>query len=197
MKYLDKLKKGEEISCKKSATFGPKTEFGYPLKLDITINLSKKPSVEDGDNQYRLSIVGELKIKSSENLGLHAIESGGQCEDQIRDSLKSCGLVCKSFDMLYPIWKRWHLNDMTKGSPKQEKCLEEYYARYPDASRFFEDECEILKMKKIFVDKSYKIGGKPYEYGSRWLTTKIPEDVLRNLCKVMESDFEIHKKGKK
>lgn len=46
--------------------------------------------------------------------------------------------------------------------------------------------CKMLKKKGLLVDESYIRNGKPYEYGTAWLTCDIPDEDLTRIRKWME-----------
>ena len=102
--------------------------------------------------------------------------SGGQNLDTIKKFLPNN----KLFNKIYDIWKKYHLNDMTAGSPKQEEYLKSIISE--DSLDYSYDlKCEKLKEVNLLHDKSYLYDGKPYEYGTAWLTTEIPTEVKQEI----------------
>ena len=107
------------------------------------------------------------------------ILSGGQNLDEIKKYIKN-----KTFNKIYNIWKEYHLNDMTSGSPKQEqfiKNLEDLGFSYD-----YDFVCKQLEKNNLLIDKSYLHNGKPYRYGSAWLMREIPTDVKNKINLLME-----------
>ena len=102
MTYLQKLDAGEDFEAKRHATYGPETEKGYPVKLDMYVELNHR--MKDG---WCLSISGGLRIKACEKLGLVPVETGGQCLDNVVKYLDRCGLVCPTWNSIVPIWREW------------------------------------------------------------------------------------------
>jgi|TARA_R100000482_G_scaffold108938_1_gene51172 hypothetical protein len=102
--------------------------------------------------------------------------SGGQNLDTIKKFLPNN----KLFNKIYDIWKKYHLNDMTAGSPKQEEYLKSIISE--DSLDYSYDlKCEKLKEVNLLHDKSYLYDGKPYQYGTAWLTTEIPTEVKQEI----------------
>ena len=93
------------------------------------------------------------------------IISGGQNLDELYGYLKDDGLFLK----IYSIWKQYHLNDMTPGTPKQMAFLSTI--KRPSNAEFYVWEFEQLKKVDLLYDNW---NGKPYLYGSGWITNKIP-----------------------
>lgn len=75
-------------------------------------------------------------------------------------------------------WKRWHLNDMTSGSPAQEAWLREnpITAVYPECH--YTKACEALAGAGLNPDSNYLHNGKLYKYGNAWLFEELPKEVI-------------------
>ena len=101
--------------------------------------------------------------------------SGGQNLDTIKKFLPNN----KLFNKIYNIWKKYHLNDMTAGSPKQVEYLKSI--QKPEDAEFYTWECEQLEKVNLLHDKSYLYNGKPYKYGTAWLTTEIPTKIKQEI----------------
>lgn len=71
--------------------------------------------------------------------------------------------------ILYEIWKRWHLNDLRAGTPKQEEAVREW--KRMGNKYEYETVVEYLKSINLYVDNGYR-------YGSNWLKENVPTDVL-------------------
>lgn len=80
------------------------------------------------------------------------------------------------------VWDRWHLNDMTAGSPAQEEWLRAnpVEAKYPKSH--YEEACKALAAAGLHPDPS-----NGYKYGSAWLLEEVPEDVLKFLAGLPET----------
>lgn len=80
------------------------------------------------------------------------------------------------------VWKRWHLNDMKAGSPAQTAFLREHPATgYAGA-------CAMLTETGLNPDPAHIVNGKPYVYGSAWLTEAVPADVIEFLQSLPDAD---------
>lgn len=76
------------------------------------------------------------------------------------------------------IWNRWHLNDMTAGSPDQEAFLRAnpVTAVYPESH--YTKACKVLEAAGLNPDPNYLYKGAPYKYGNAWLYEEVPVEVL-------------------
>jgi hypothetical protein len=76
------------------------------------------------------------------------------------------------------IWKRWHLNDMHAGTPRQMQALRTHEAEITDMIReshdYYQAAQEVLTQLNLLVDDGY-------EYGSAWLSEEVPTEVLQFL----------------
>jgi hypothetical protein len=79
-------------------------------------------------------------------------------------------------------WERWHLNDMTAGSPAQEAWLREHKAEIRAAAKYpvshYDVVTERLAAAGLNPDLSYLHNGQPYHYGHAWLYEPVPENVI-------------------
>ena len=101
--------------------------------------------------------------------------AAGQCLDTIKEYFPDDTL----FNSIFEVWKEWHLNDLTAGSPNQERFLKDYKESGNDYN--YSDACVLLESAGLLVDNDYIHNGKPYKYGSAWLTRIIPDDVIRTI----------------
>lgn len=97
----------------------------------------------------------------------------GQCSKELA---KHQNIRIK-FKELLDIWKRWHLNDMRAGSPRQEAALEEF----KNTHFSYDDACAYLKDIGLYKDTEFIYKGKPYEYGQAWLVEQIPAEVVKRI----------------
>lgn len=173
-------------------TWGPETELGFPVEAGVRVELRN----EEGKG-YVLSIMGNLKVKKCEELGLPSSHyTAGQCQE-MGEHLAKCGLYSPTLDKIVSIWKKWHLNDMHAGSEAQEAFLENYRKDHPGFPNDYNEECKLLKKHRLYADKKALVNGKPYEYGRGWLFREIPKDVLVELCGCLDSGIILFKKGEK
>lgn len=69
------------------------------------------------------------------------------------------------------IWKRWHLNDMRAGTPKQEAFIREWKLSH---KYDYTEACKALEEVGLLYDNGYK-------YGSSWLKEEVPLEVIKYL----------------
>lgn len=96
----------------------------------------------------------------------------GQINDCLLDdnAVPMEGFTSHNLLTLYSFWSRWHLNDMRPGTPKQMIEVRKLYKQNPECS--YDDVCEHLKNKGIYIDNGYR-------YGTRWLKEDVPELVIK------------------
>lgn len=103
--------------------------------------------------------------------------SCGQNLDDLYSYLNNNGLFLK----IYSLWKQYHLNDLMPGTPKQMAFLSNI--KKPSNAEFYTWECEQLKKVDLLFDN---LDGKPYKYGTAWLTNEIPNDIKDDINKLLE-----------
>ena len=89
---------------------------------------------------------------------------------------------------LLGIWKLWHLNDLTAGSPNQEEYLKANPVVYAYPETHYGKACKMLTRAGLNPDLEYIRDGKPYSYGHAWLHTDVPQDVLQWLKDLPDTD---------
>lgn len=93
----------------------------------------------------------------------------GQVYEYLTDGTPAEGYTRESCFQLQRMWKRWHLNDMRAGTPKQEEAVRNWRKTAEDKG--YEAACKMLESIGLLVD-----GG--YRYGSRWLKEEVPLEVI-------------------
>lgn len=83
------------------------------------------------------------------------------------------------------VWSTYHLNDRNAGSPDQMAFL----SMRPDLIDY-EGCLEALRAVGLSPDPNYIHEGKPFEYGSDWLFTRVPYHVLAFLQSLPDTDIE-------
>ena len=113
---------------------------------------------------------------------------GGIWNKSHRDYL-SCGQNLDEIAELFPdnekvqkihqVWKEWHLNDMTAGSPRQET----FVKKLKQANQPFDYDTIKQKLTDAGLDPDpefiYK--GTPYSYGSAWLMRELPAEIIEEI----------------
>lgn len=74
---------------------------------------------------------------------------------------------------LIEIWKQYHLNELTPGTPKQMELLKDKDLGYTEA-------VDYLKAFDLNIDNGYA-------YGSAWLRTEIPQDIVDEVVTIVEN----------
>ena len=79
---------------------------------------------------------------------------------------------------LVAIAGRWHLNDLTSGSPAQEQWLREntFAVKYPESH--YDKATDALQAAGLNPDRAMD---PPYSYGSAWLYEELPAEVVTTL----------------
>ena len=106
---------------------------------------------------------------------------GGQCLDTIAEYREQLDDV-DTFDVLYSLWKEWHLNGMNAGTPEQETAVKAWEAEgnVYDYSAV----CDMLKEKGLYevnftgISVGRRYNNEPYKYGTGWIVREIPGNVL-------------------
>lgn len=117
----------------------------------------------DYDNKPRFSCWAECY-----RLGKH-----GQCLDAINPYMKNSTL----WNIIYRLWKNYHLNNMHAGTKKQEQKLEEVFG---DKIVDYKDKCDCLAEHDLLEDNGHK-------YGQDWMLWEIPADDLAIIKAIMEA----------
>lgn len=134
------------------------------------------------DGTYCFSVSGNIW-----NLKRTDIVYGGQCLDT--EELDELAKEHKSFATIRELWSKYHLNYLHAGTKEQEEALAMAYEKgilreYSD----FDEKCEYLKNIDLY-EVEYK--GSPYRYGSGWLYSPIPDDVLEQINLILDKTKSI------
>lgn len=112
---------------------------------------------------------GQLSIMGS---GRHG---SGQVSEYLTKDNPAPGFTRKDCFRLKQVWKRWHLNHMRAGTPKQEEAVRNWRKTADDPS--YEDACKMLESIGLLTDNGYR-------YGTGWLKEEVPLDILEWLFKL-------------
>ena len=96
----------------------------------------------------------------------------GQCLDTLVEYFPTNELLKR----IHAVWERWHLNDMKAGSPRQRAFLRG--KEPPSGVQHYSWAIEQLTHAVLQPDAEYLHNGKPYSYGSAWLTEELPQEVV-------------------
>ena len=129
--------------------------------------------------KYRpcFSVCGDVKRRTR-------YVAGGQCLDDMLPFLKGNSFFTKVHDY----WKKYHLNDLTAGTPEQEQAIASAKAegklKYP-CSDYYKECCDYLSSIGLY---EVMLDGEPYKYGHKWLYRPIPNEVLADM---LNSFFQV------
>lgn len=107
---------------------------------------------------------------------------GGQCLDELNDRFPSIRNN-KTFKEILDLWHKYHLNDLTPGTPEQMNCIREHKGEIDESLGFYTKELKLLEKYGLDVVEH---NGKPYKYGTAWLTTEIPQADLQRIQALFE-----------
>lgn len=127
-----------------------------PVNIEVTLKLKN----DDKNRGLVFSVVGNIYGKG---FGYQSV----QCQDSINDILQ--GDI--TWDIIYKMWKKWHLNDLRAGTKKQRDLLSKYECISYDKQK------EILSDNNLLEDDGFV-------YGREWLFENIEEEdllVIKNL----------------
>lgn len=98
------------------------------------------------------------------------------------------GWTAELIDRFFDVWDRWHLNDMRAGSPRQRAWLAEHPVKSVYPQSHYVEAGERLARVGLNPDTEYLHDGKPYTYGSAWLSEDVPQDVIDFLAALPDAD---------
>ncbi len=100
---------------------------------------------------------------------------GGQCQDSIEprtDAQKR----------LIEMWNEYHLNDLNAGTREQARAIKKWEAEGNEYN--YDKVVEHLKSIDMHIVEHE---GKPYQYGSAWITFELPTTIEEELINVIEN----------
>lgn len=114
-------------------------------------------------------------------VGTKGRSEGGQLykfytEDDVSESLKD----------IFRVWESYHLNDLQAGTHIQMNALNDPEFIHEDNHSWYDDACEYLKKKGIYIDRGYTFG---YE----WLVKVLSDDELSYIKSLFMSSTTQHK----
>lgn len=107
-----------------------------------------------------------------------------------RDVQPAPGWTLARIDRFLFIWDRWHLNDVTAGSPAQMAWLRVAPVRagYGLGQSHYDRACASLVAVGLHPDPNYLVEGRPYHYGEAWLSVEVPAAVVEYLAALPDTD---------
>lgn len=137
-----------------------------------------RASYEEVDGKGRLSLVGVAGPMTNGN----ARGSAGQIRLADMTIVPAKGWTDEKVTLLAQTWERWHMNDVTAGSPRQEEYLRTCGRTFPGhPASHYTWASDLLTSAGLNPDHEHLHDGAPYRYGSAWLYEEVPGQVLANL----------------
>tara|TARA_R100001440_G_scaffold56061_1_gene75886 strand:+ start:467 stop:931 length:465 start_codon:yes stop_codon:yes gene_type:complete len=151
-----------------------------------------KKTIHLGGEQKKGSSIIEIELKETHKgwcfsaSGLHDYQYcrstkmwDYQCAGQCLETIAKKWWQSKKVITIVELWRKYHLNDMNAGSPKQTAHLASLgeYQSYDWA-------CEELKKVDLLYDKEFS-PDQPYRYGSAWLYREIPKKDLETIKSII------------
>ena len=103
------------------------------------------------------------------------IYMGGQCCEDILDFFPNDNQAKR----MVRVWRRWHLNKLRAGSPRQEEWLRKNKVLV--TGKDYAQRCALLTEAGLNPDAELIIAGKPYSYGSKWLKEELPDEIIQEI----------------
>lgn len=147
--------------------------------IKIEIELDEKP-LPDGKLDTGLSPVAGFKLPVLSIAGTGK-NMGGQIEDDLPldpEGWERLYISITDLRLIVDIWKTYHLNDMKAGTDLQQFIIDWFYVGRYD----FNQVVELLESHCVYNDNGYR-------YGSKWLYSYIPEQVITYLQN-LEDNYE-------
>lgn len=131
----------------------------------------------------------------------------GGCLGQIYDEIEPDN---EGQELLLDLWKKYHLNDMKAGTPKQMEYIQSKkedidlwndmlseFKSLRDIKDFSDYEFKKLLLEKVNLLEDILPNGEKYIYGTGWLTEELPEDIedLVEECCTLIEEYETERKG--
>jgi len=125
--------------------------------------------INEVDIEYELTSDGRFTASGNIWNSRHTdIISGGQNLEEIAKLFPGD----ERAQRIVKVWRKWHLNDMKAGTPKQEKAVVTWKAK---GNRYDYDKVVThLKGIGLYEDDGYK-------YGTAWLKEELPPDVVTEI----------------
>lgn len=113
------------------------------------------------------------------------------CEESV---VPATGWDTATLKQFFSVWDRWHLNDLTAGSPAQEEFLRQHRAEWESHKAALEGACpdyytwacKALAAAGLHPDPNCG----DYRYGSAWRKVDVPDDVLAWLRALPDTDVQ-------
>ena len=106
---------------------------------------------------------------------------GGQCLEELKHfkSLKND----KTFNLIYGLWERNHLNDLHAGTKEQEDAIHKYFK---ESGIHYEYDKAVEYLKSIKLHEVKLENGQKYMYGHGWIYREISNDDLKSINELLK-----------
>ena len=92
------------------------------------------------------------------------------------------------FDTIYDMWKKYHLNDLTAGTPEQEAAIKEW--KEAGNKYDYTNACRYLESIGLYEVEYHGLEyNGMYKYGHAWLYTPIDKDDWQKILDLCHSDY--------
>lgn len=114
----------------------------------------------------------------------------GQCLDDIKQYRRQLNNP-KLFDIIYTLWKRYHLNGVNAGTPEQEEAIKQWIGSGHKYD--YKAVCKMLKEKGLYevyftgktVGREYN--NELYKYGHGWVIEELPDEIVKMVTELINS----------
>lgn len=125
-----------------------------------------------------LSVCGTVWDDPDDKSSSHVVAMG-QCLDEIFGRKDA-----EPWLEIYGLWRRWHLNGLTAGSPRQEAAIDAWKLTHAYS---YDGACAMLEKIGLLEDGQYLVDGKPYRYGTAWLYEPIDMEGMAKIRKWLDA----------
>ena len=168
-----------------------------------TVRIGTIPQRWDGDGEGRRMSVfctirfedGRLSISGVEGplASGNALGSCGQIDMHLPEVPALLWNFAEGWDAdllarFLAVWGEWHLNALTPGSPRQMAFLKANPVEVEPGGSHYTKALDALTLAGLSPDADLIHDGKPYVYGSAWLKTEVPAEVIDLLCGLPDAD---------
>lgn len=141
-----------------------------------------KEYVSDFDGDAFAALNEWLDGVESNAAGKPFLTHAGGGQHDMFDELTSFVLDESLVNEICHIWRNWHLNDLTPGTERQMAALRD--AKIDGRLGSYEQQCDYLKSIGLYEDE---LDGKPYAYGSGWVTRELPTDIYERVSAIVDA----------
>lgn len=133
------------------------------------------------NNKKENLVTVEVNLNNKEGKGFcfsasgmiwNRIKSDILCGGQNLDEIKKLIPNNETFNFIFDMWTKYHLNDLNVGTIKQTEALKDFKGDYTER-------CNYLQSLDLLIDDGYK-------YDSAWLFREIPKNDLDKIIELLK-----------